>query len=86
MENVVVPNSASKPYSLNRNSIGSFRGTENIRDSLQPQNEISLRQSEISQYGHDEEDDIPGYEKLINLCAKPFAYETGFYFRGKKTY
>ena len=30
--------------------------------------------------------EIPWYERLLNFCATPFSYETGFYFKGKKTY
>ena len=30
--------------------------------------------------------ELPWYERLLNFCATPFSYPTGFYFKGKKTF
>lgn len=30
--------------------------------------------------------DVAWYQKILNFAATPFSYETGFYFKGNKTY
>ena len=30
--------------------------------------------------------ELPWYERLLNFCATPFSYPTGFYFKGKKSF
>ena len=29
---------------------------------------------------------VPWYEQVLYVCSTPFSYETGFYFKGKKSY
>jgi hypothetical protein len=46
----------------------------------------SFKAPDLSILEDDEENEIPGYEILLNALATPFSYETGFYFKGKKTF